>query len=158
MDEGIQLGIVVSQFNWDIVEPLLNATFEQLKEKGIEREDVLVYEVPGALEIPAVVSRAHPLHDAFICLGAVVRGETSHYDIVSENASRSLMDLSLSMDVPVINGILCVENKAQGLARVDRGAYFADAAIEMAILYSEIDENIDDVVGDLDIYSLFEEN
>lgn len=158
MEENIHIGIVVSRFNWDVVEPLLNSTLERLEEKGYDQDDISIYEVPGALEIPAVASRVHPIHDVMICLGAVIRGETSHYDIVSENTARALMDLSLTLEVPVINGILTVEDENQGLERAERGAYFADAAIDMTLLYCQIDEEIDDIVGDLDMYTMFEEN
>jgi len=158
MEDHAHFGIIVSRFNWEIVEPLLNNTIKHLEEKGFDSEDMTIYEVPGALEIPAVARKTHVIHDALICLGAVVRGETSHYDIVCENTARALMDLSMALDAPIINGVLTVESVEQGLKRTERGAYFADAAIEMTILYGQIDDDVDQIVGDHDVYTMFEEN
>ncbi len=155
MKYDLNIAIVVSRFNSPIVEPLTNAAMARLKEKGLDDEDITTFEVPGALEIPVVVAKIAPLFDVVICLGAVVRGETSHYDLVSESVTKALSEIPITYDIPVINGILTVENRVQAMERVDRGAYFADSAIEMGLLCQNIDEEL---MASLEDFPLFEEN
>jgi len=158
MIDDLNIGLVVSRFNWEIVEPLLNQTMEQLEVKGFNEEEISIYPVPGALEIPIITRKVSLFHDVIICLGAVVRGETTHYDIVSEQVSRALADISLVIDTPIINGILTVENQQQGLDRVNRGSYFADSAVDMGVLCHKLDEEKESLLAEFDDYPMFEEN
>lgn len=141
--EELNIAIVVSRFNEEVTNKLLDHTFKTLEKRGFDREEITLFEVPGALEIPLIAHKLSPLNDAVICLGAVIRGETSHYDIVCENVARSLSDISLKHDIPIINGVLTVDNVQQGLERVNRGQYFADSAIEMALMNMKLDEELE---------------
>jgi 6,7-dimethyl-8-ribityllumazine synthase len=137
---GLRIGIVWSRFNEDIVRALLTACDRQLVELGVAATDIDVLSVPGALEIPLVL-QALALerrgfgrrYDALIALGAVIRGETYHFEVVSNESARGILDVQLETGVPVANGVLTTETDEQALARVAvKGADAARVAIEMA--------------------------
>jgi len=143
--EGLRIAIVWSRFNEEIVRQLLTACDKQLVELGVAADDIYVMSVPGALEIPlalqtlALERRAFGRRfDALVALGAVVRGETYHFEVVSEESARGLMALALD-GLAIGNGILTVENEAQALARADpqdkdKGGEAAKAALAMLAL------------------------
>lgn len=141
--EGLEIAVIVSRFHEEVTEKLLECTLTSLEKNGIHREEINICRVPGALEIPFVANKLALIHDVVICLGAVIRGETSHYEVVCDNVARQLSDIGLRVDIPVINGVLTVENLQQATERVDRGHYFAEAAIEMALLNQSLDAEID---------------
>ncbi len=118
MEKEIKIGIIVSSYHEDITDALLNETVGRLEEHEIYEEQIEVVEVPGALEISIIAKQLTLFCDAVICLGAVIRGETSHYDIVCQESARCLSDIALDSDVPVINGILTVETAMQAKERV----------------------------------------
>ena len=131
----LRIGIVQSRFNEPIVASMLDACVAELKECGVDAAYIDHVSVPGALEIPvALQTMAHTQkYDALIAIGAVIRGETYHFEIVANESCRGVMDVTLETGVPIANGILTVENDAQALARVaEKGADCARAAIEMA--------------------------
>ncbi len=132
---GLRIGIVQSRFNEPVVVKMLDACVKALRENGVADANIGHISVPGALEIP-VALQAMALtrrYDALIAIGAVIRGETYHFEVVSNESCRGVMDVMLETGVPIANGILTVESDAQAEARVaEKGADCAHAAIEMA--------------------------
>lgn len=129
------IGIVQSRFNEPIVDGMLAACVAELQKYGVDAAAIDHVSVPGALEIPvALQSMAHSQkYDALIAIGAVIRGDTYHFEIVANESCRGVMDATLETGIPIANGILTVDTDAQALARVaEKGADCARAAIEMA--------------------------
>ena len=140
---GVRVGIVMSRFNPEIGEALRSACIEELRQLGLSDADIEMATVPGALEIPlALQSMAQSRrYDALIALGAVLRGETYHFEVVSNDSSRGLMEVQLDTGVPVANGILTCETEAQAQARTrEKGTDCARAAVEMVHLLRAINE------------------
>ena len=138
---GLRIGIVVGRFNADIGEGLLASCTQALASFGVKDADITVASVPGALEIPLVLqtmARSNR-YDALIALGAVIRGETYHFEIVSNESCAGITRVQLDSGVPIANGILTTENDEQALARVQqKGADCALAAVEMVNLLRKI--------------------
>jgi len=140
----MRLGVVHSRFNEEICNALLEtARAEIVKARaepggaGIEAEFAAV---AGALEIPLALQwmAQSGRFDALVALGAVIRGDTYHFEIVANESARGIMDVSLECGLPVANGVLTTENEAQALARKDKGAEAVRAALEMARLRQEL--------------------
>lgn len=132
---GLAIAVVQSRFNEDIGEGLRSGCLEELERLGVG--EVTYATVPGALELPlALLTLAQSgRYHAFIALGAVIRGETYHFEIVANESARGLMDVQLKTGVPVANAILTTENDDQALERmVQKGMEAAQAAVEMANL------------------------
>jgi 6,7-dimethyl-8-ribityllumazine synthase len=141
--EGLRIGIVVSRFNEAVGEGLLEACTAKLLELGVNPDDIRVVSVPGALEAPLVLQKlaTSDHYDALIALGAVIRGETYHFEIVSNESASGISAVALDNGVPIANGILTTENDEQALERApQKGADCALAAIEMANLMNLLDE------------------
>ncbi|MGB0888936.1 MAG: 6,7-dimethyl-8-ribityllumazine synthase [Solirubrobacterales bacterium] len=131
--------IVVGNFYEDLAERLVSGAKAAFKEAGVAETNVDTFEVPGAFELPlAALYLAESGHyDGIACLGAVIRGETDHYDFVCAEAARGIQDVQLDTGVPCAFGVLTVENMDQALARSgggkrDQGAHAAEAIIHMA--------------------------
>jgi 6,7-dimethyl-8-ribityllumazine synthase len=140
---SLAVGIVMSRFNQDVCEGLLGACASELRKLGVAPERIAIASVPGALEIPLVLQRMAQSgrFQALIALGAVIRGETYHFEVVSNDACRAVMDVQLETGVPVANGILTCENDDQALARMqEKGIDCARAAVEMANLLRALEE------------------
>jgi 6,7-dimethyl-8-ribityllumazine synthase len=140
---GLRIGIVVSRFNADVGEGLLSSCTARLVKEGVKAADVTIVSVPGALETPLALQKLAQSRrfDALIALGAVIRGETYHFEIVSNESSNGITSVQLETGVPIANGILTTENDDQALARMmEKGADCALAAIEMANLLKKFDE------------------
>lgn len=144
--EGAQMriGIVQARFNAWAGEALLAACLSELTSLGVDEDDVTILTVPGALEVPvalaALADRGE--YDALIGLGCVIRGETYHFELVSDQSAAGLMRLSLDARVPVVNGILTTENDDQARARTaDKGRDAARVAVEMANLLWTLDDD-----------------
>lgn len=136
----MKIAIVVSRFNQNVTELLLQGALERLKECGLSQENgtVEIARVPGAVEIPLIAQRFARRGDcdAVICLGAVIRGETGHYEYVCQQVSYGCQRVALDCDIPVIFGVLTTENEAQAFARVGgvyghKGREAVDAALTM---------------------------
>jgi len=132
------VAIVVSRFNVEVTSRLLQGALGRLKALGFPEEKILVAHVPGAVEIPLAAKKIieSGLHRAIIALGAVIRGETSHYDYVCQMVSDGCQSLSLASGTPVIFGVLTTETEEQAMSRAggvmgDKGAEAVDAACEM---------------------------
>jgi len=138
----LRIAIVVARFNEDVTKRLLRGAQEALKRHGVEEPDV--FWVPGSLELPvtALALAEKGGHDAIVCLGAVIRGETFHFEVVATQAAMGIMQVQLDTGVPVTFGVLTTEDTDQALARSgpknNKGADAAEAAIEMANLLREI--------------------
>ncbi|MBN4054121.1 6,7-dimethyl-8-ribityllumazine synthase [Nitrospira defluvii] len=142
--QGLRFGIVVSQFNRTITDALLNGTLRTLDQSRTDRNDIEIAKVPGAFEIPGIAKRMASLErfDAVICLGAVIQGETPHFHYICSEVSRSIAQLTLDLELPVIFGILTTDSIEQAVARSgednNKGSEAAIAAIEMAHLYKDL--------------------
>ena len=141
---GLRIGIVVGRFNREVGEGLLAACSDALNKQGVRATDVRVVTVPGALEVPLALQKmANSGHfDALVALGAVIRGETYHFEVVANESASGITTVALDTGVPVANGILTTNDEEQALARVaQKGVDCALAAIEMANLLKKLDEN-----------------
>ncbi len=142
---GLAVAVVMSRFNQDIGEGLLSACTSELTRLGVAENAITVATVPGALEIPlAVQTMARTArYDALVALGAVIRGETYHFEIVANDSCRALMEVQLVSEVPVANGVLTCEDDDQALARMhQKGVDCARAAVEMANLLRLVREQM----------------
>jgi 6,7-dimethyl-8-ribityllumazine synthase len=141
---GLRIGIVVSRFNEKIGEALLASCSGALGAHGVRADDIRVVSVPGALEAPLALQKMANTgqFDALIALGAVIRGETYHFEVVSNESASGITTVALDTGVPIANGILTTENEAQAMARVkEKGADCAAAAIEMANLMGKLGQD-----------------
>ena len=143
---GMRAAIVVSRFNDFITERLLHGALDCLTRHGVADADITVTHVPGALEIPVTARRLalSTRHDAVICLGCVIRGETSHYDQVVTEVARGIAAAALESGRPVTFGVLTTENLHQAIERAgskggNKGWDAALAAIEMASLFKSLE-------------------
>jgi 6,7-dimethyl-8-ribityllumazine synthase len=134
----LRVGIVSSRFNEPIVRELLNACVDKLKHEGVTVDNI---EVPGALEIPVVLN-AYALSktfDVLIGIGAVIRGETYHFEVVSDQSAHGLMQVQLNHNIPVINAIITTNSDEEAFARTKiKGEEAALGAIEMATLLKDL--------------------
>ena len=138
---GLRIGVVQARFNEVICEALRDACLAELVELGVDAEDVFVCTVPGSLEIPLVLQQlaASGEFDALIALGAVVRGETYHFEVVSNESAAGIARVALDFNVPVANTVLTPETDEQASARAaEKGAEAARVAVEMANLASSL--------------------
>ena len=139
---GLRFAIVASRFNGLIVEPLIAGALDAIVRSGGEADAVTIVRCPGAWELPQVVRKviARGGVDAVIALGAVIRGETYHFEVVANESASGITMVALDSGVPVANGILTTESDDQAMARVSqKGADCALAAIEMANLLKHIE-------------------
>ncbi len=134
---GLRIGIAMSRFNIDVSEGLLGGCTAELKRLGVRNVDMQIVTAPGALELPLVLQAMarSGRFDALVALGCVIRGETYHFEIVSNESARGITDAQLATGVPIANGVLTTEDDDQALARmVQKGMEAGQAAIEMANL------------------------
>ena len=143
--EGMKVGIVVARFNEFITSKLLSGAIDGLVRHDVNEDDVDVAWVPGAFEIPLVASKMAKSrkYDAVICLGAVIRGSTSHYDYVCNEVSKGIAAVSMENDIPVMFGVITTENIEQAIERSgskagNKGYVCALGAIEMVNLIRKI--------------------
>lgn len=143
--EGRRIVVVVSRFNESVTVPLAEGAVEALVRQGVAFDDVDVLWVPGAWELPVAVRRALATerYDAAVAIGAVIRGETPHFDIVAGESARGIMDASRDFDVPVTLGLLTTDTLAQAEARAggehgNKGADAALAVLEVLDLFDRV--------------------
>ena len=139
--QGIRVGIVAARFNEFITSKLVGGALDGLKRHDVKEEDIDVAWVPGAFEIPLIASKMakSKKYDAVICVGAVIRGSTSHYDYVCSEVSKGIANVSLNSDIPVMIGVLTTDNIEQAIERAgskagNKGYECATGAIEMVNL------------------------
>ncbi|MCI8796268.1 MAG: 6,7-dimethyl-8-ribityllumazine synthase [Dorea sp.] len=143
--EGMKVGIVASRFNEIIVNKLLSGAVDGLVRHGVEDGNITAAWVPGAFEIPVTASKMAQSgkYDAVICVGAVIRGDTSHYDYVCNEVSKGVAQVGLATGVPVMFGVITTENIEQAIARAgskagNKGYDCALSAIEMVNLLQQM--------------------
>jgi 6,7-dimethyl-8-ribityllumazine synthase len=138
---GMRIGIVLSRFNPEIGNGLLAACEAELLKLGVDADDIVLATVPGALETPVVLHQMADTDefDALIALGAIIRGETYHFEVVANESARGVPDVQLSTGIPVANAILTTEDDDQAIARMSvKGAEAATVAVEMANLLRQL--------------------
>ena len=143
--EGMKVGIVAARFNEIIVNKLLGGAVDGLVRHGVEEENITAAWVPGAFEIPLAAQKmaATGKQDAILCLGAVIKGSTSHYDYVCAEVSKGIATVSLSSGLPVLFGVLTTDNIEQAIERAgtkagNKGYDVAVSAIEMVNLFKNL--------------------
>ena len=143
--QGIRVGIVAARFNEFITSKLVGGALDGLKRHDVKEEDIDVAWVPGAFEIPLIASKMakSKKYDAVICVGAVIRGSTSHYDYVCSEVSKGIANVSLNSDIPVMFGVLTTDNIEQAIERAgskagNKGYECATGAIEMVNLIKQL--------------------
>lgn len=146
VSQDMKIGIVAARFNEFITAKLLGGAMDGLIRHGVKEEDIYTAWVPGAFEIPLIASKMakSKKYDAIICLGAVIRGNTSHYDYVCNEVSKGIATVSLEHDIPVLFGVVTTENIEQAIERAgtkagNKGYDCAVSAIEMVNLIREIE-------------------
>jgi len=142
---GLRFGVVVSRFNDFITSNLLTGALDVFTQYGVDEYDLKVLKVPGAFELPQAARKLCSTgnFDAIVCLGAVIRGETSHFDYICAETSRGVGQVGLEFNIPVLFGVLTTETLEQAVARSgtegsNKGRETALAAIEMATLYKKL--------------------
>lgn len=146
VSKDIKIGIVVARFNEFITSKLLGGAVDALKRHDVDDDNIEVAWVPGAFEIPLIASKMAKSnkYDVIICLGAVIRGNTTHYDYVCSEVSKGIAHVSLNSDIPVMFGVVTTENIEQAIERAgtkagNKGFDCAVGAIEMVNLIREIE-------------------
>lgn len=137
---ALRIGIVQARFNDYAGAGLLDACVKELLKLGVVEEDITLIRVPGALEIPFALQQlaATEEYDALVAIGAVIRGETYHFEVVSNESASGIMQVSLDFDIPIANAVLTTENDEQTQARLlEKGTDAAKVAVEMANLRKE---------------------
>lgn len=145
ISQGLKFGIIVGRFNEFIGGKLLSGALDALKRHGVEEADIDITWVPGAFEIPLVAKKMakSEKYDGVICLGAVIRGATPHFDYVSSEVTKGVASVSLDTEIPIIFGVLTTDTIEQAIERAgtksgNKGYDAAVTAIEMANLLKEI--------------------
>jgi len=137
--QGLRIGVAQSRFNEDIGEGLRSGCMAELERLGVA--DITFVTVPGALELPLTLQTMAQSgrFDALVALGAVIRGETYHFEVVSNESARGITDVQLNTGIPIANAVLTTENDDQALVRMlQKGAEAAQAAVEMANLLKAV--------------------
>lgn len=150
---GLKVAVIVSRFNERITEKLLSGALAALSESGVDDEDVTVIRVPGCYELPVALGEVTDRgFDAAVCIGAVIRGETAHFDYVAGEASRGISEISIAERFPVGFGLITAENRAQAIDRSggkkgNKGREAALAALEVADLFRQLRNREREKVG-----------
>lgn len=146
---GYRFAIVVSRFNEEITEGLLQGARERLAEASVPDDSVTIIHVPGAFEIPIAAQRLGESgeYDAIVCLGCLIKGDTMHFEYIAEAASHGIMQAASATGVPMAFGVLTTLTEAQAVERSrsgpgNKGREAAAAALEMAALFRKLDEGI----------------
>ena len=143
--QGKKFAVVVSRFNEFITKKLLEGAMDSLLRHGADEKDIDVFWTPGAFEIPLIVKKivTSKKYNAIICLGAIIQGDTPHYEYITSEVTKGLATVSLEKEIPVSFGILTTDNLEQAIERAgtkagNKGAHAAESAIEMANLIEDI--------------------
>lgn len=138
---GLKVGVVMCRFNLDVCEGLLSSCTAELLRLGVAAADITIATVPGALEAPLTLQAMAKSgrFDALVALGAVIRGETYHFELVANESGAGVTRIGLDYDLPIANAILTTENMEQAVARqTEKGADAARVAVEMALLVNQL--------------------
>ncbi|HOJ49720.1 MAG TPA: 6,7-dimethyl-8-ribityllumazine synthase [Spirochaetota bacterium] len=144
--EDLKIGIIASRFNSFIVERLIEGAVDSLLRHGVEEKNIEIIMTPGAFEIPSVLNKVirKSKYDGIICLGAVIRGATPHFDYVAAEVSKGIATISMKSDIPITFGVLTTDNIEQAIERAgtkagNKGFEAALSLLEMINLYRELD-------------------
>lgn len=144
--EGFKFGIIVSRFNDFITSRLLDGCLDALKRNGVGDDDIDIFKVPGSFEIPYAAKKLalEKRHDSVICLGAIIRGATSHHEYIAAEVTKGIANIALETGVPIILGVITTDNIEQAIERAgakigNKGWDAAIAALEMVNLYREME-------------------
>ncbi len=137
---ALKIGMVIADFNIDINKKLLDSIKKELYVHNVSFENIIVINVPGALEIPFALQKLCQTnnYDGLIAIGCVIRGETYHFEIVSNNSAQGIQTLSLKYNMPIINAILTVDTIEQAHDRLYKSAEFAEGLLRMILLNKDI--------------------
>ena len=151
LGESLSFGIVVSRFNSFVTDKLLAGALDALKRHGVDLDQVDVFWTPGAFEIPGVAKRLaeSKKYDAVLCLGAVIRGATPHFDYIAAESAKGIGHISVATGIPVIYGVITTDTIEQALERAgikagNKGSEAAIAGIETANLYKKVEKALKD--------------
>jgi len=143
--KGLRFGIIVSRFNEFVTEKLLEGALDALERHEVEEENIEIIWVPGSFEISALASKLakKKRFNALICLGAIIRGETPHFELISSQVARGISTLALKEEIPVIFGVITADTLEQAIERAgtkagNRGWNAAVSAMEMVDLYQQV--------------------
>ncbi len=141
--DGVRIAIVAARYNDVVTSRLLAGALGELEKLGVKPAAITVARVPGCFELPLAAQKLTATHDAVICLGALVRGETPHFEFIAAETARGIGDVALSTGVPVIFGVLTTNTMAEALERAggkvgNKGGEAAQAALEMADLHRQL--------------------
>lgn len=145
--EGLRIGIVQARFNETVCTGLRNACISELLRLGVQQDDILLATVPGALEIPLMLQKMAESEqfDALVAIGAVIRGETYHFELVSNESGAGITRVALDSGIPIANAVLTTDTDEQAEARmIEKGSDAARVAVEMANLASTLEALVDD--------------
>ena len=134
------IAVIAARFNQEIVDELLRRCVDRLRELGVKSAKITIHRVPGAFELPVAAKLASETGKfaAIICLGAVIRGDTPHFDFVAGESARGIQQVAIETRIPIIFGVLTTDTEKQARQRLDAGRRAADAALEMAELAREL--------------------
>ena len=142
---GLKFGIIISRFNDLIGEKLVGGAIDSLLRHGAKETDIAIYKVPGAFEIPQTAQKVASTkqYDAIICLGAVIRGDTPHFDYIAAEVSKGIATVGLETGIPIIFGVLTTDTIEQAIERAgskagNKGWDAANAAVELVNLYKKL--------------------
>jgi 6,7-dimethyl-8-ribityllumazine synthase len=145
--KGLRFGIIVSRFNEFVTQKLLEGALDALERHEVRGEDIEIIWVPGSFEIPALASRITKKErfNALICLGAIIRGDTPHFELVSSQVARGISTLALKEEIPIIFGVITADTLEQAIERAgtkagNRGWDAAVSAMEMVDLYQQVEK------------------
>jgi 6,7-dimethyl-8-ribityllumazine synthase len=142
----LRIGVVQARFNTAITDRLTQSCLDELERLGVREDDIGLFTVPGALELPVTLQAlaSSEAFDALIAIGCVIRGDTYHFEVVCNTSAAGIQQVALDFGLPVANGVLTVDTVEQAQARIDKGAECARVAVEMANLFVEIGADEDD--------------
>ena len=142
----LRIAVVQARFNTAITDRITQSCLDELERLGVNEDDIGLYTVPGALELPLMLQALaeSEAFDALIAIGCVIRGDTYHFEVVCNTSAAGINQVALDYNMPVANGVLTVDNEAQALERIDKGAECARVAVEMANLFIDISTDEDE--------------
>lgn len=141
--QGYRIAVVSTDWNARITDPLRDSCVARLKELGVKDDDIECYRVPGAIELTFAASKLieTSTFDCIVVIGCVIRGGTPHFDYVCQSVTRGITNLNADCDIPVIFGVLTVDNEQQAIDRLSKGPEYASTAVQM-VVFNKMTEDL----------------